>query len=401
MTHERHEHRVDRVACGGSAVLVVRIDELPDGQKPCYMTARGMQGGSYKRVDDKDVRLSANELYAIQSATVVDRSDRELVDGATVSDLNEAVYGAAFSRALLMTPRSLRGAGDTSERLKRLNFTDSHGRVIRAGLLVAGVYPQQFFPKLHVDVAVHPGVAKGASGALRFRDRSICEGTLGEMIEDAVAAVAKNLRRRSVVRGLGRTDELEIPEVVLREAVTNALLHRSYNERFDGEAVAIDVFDDRTEITNPGGLWGKSRADLADGRSCCRNATIMRLMSLVPLPSGAGSPAEGNGSGIPLMMAEMEARGLEPPEFYPAMDHFKVVLRRPREDEGRGAAVARGEAAVEAALREGGQMSIRELSERSGMSVSQARRRVNDLIARGVVEATAPATSKNRRYRLA
>lgn len=328
-------------------------------------------------------------------------SDRSLVDDATVSDLDESVYGAAFARALLVTPRSLRSAADASERLKRLNFTDSQGRVIRAGLLVAGVYPQQFFPKLHVDVAVHPGVAKGASGALRFRDRSICEGTLGEMIEDAVAAVAKNLKRRSVVRGLGRSDELEIPEVVLREAVTNALLHRSYNERFDGEAVAVDIFDDRVEITNPGGLWGKSRADLADGRSCCRNATIMRLMSLVPLPSGAGSPAEGNGSGIPLMMAEMAACGLEPPEFYPAMDHFKVILRRPLEDGGRGAETAQGAASVEVALQEGGQMSIRELSEKSGMSISQVRRRVNDLIARGVVKATAPATSRNRKYRLA
>lgn len=395
------EYRVDRAAYAGNAVLVVRIEELPAGQKPCYITARGVQGGSYKRVDDKDVRLSANELYAIQSATVVDQSDREVVNGAAVSDLDESVYGAAFARALLVTPRSLRSAADASERLKRLNFTDSQGRVIRAGLLVAGVYPQQFFPKLHVDVAVHPGVAKGASGALRFRDRSICEGTLGEMIEDAVAAVAKNLKRRSVVRGLGRSDELEIPEVVLREAVTNALLHRSYNERFDGEAVAVDIFDDRVEITNPGGLWGKSRADLADGRSCCRNATIMRLMSLVPLPSGAGSPAEGNGSGIPLMMAEMAACGLEPPEFYPTMDHFKVILRRPLEDGGRGAETAQGAASVEVALQEGGQMSIRELSEKSGMSISQVRRRVNDLIARGVVKATAPATSRNRKYRLA
>lgn len=40
------------------------------------------------------------------------------------------------------------------------------------------------------------------------------------------------------------------------------------------------------------------------------------------------------------------------------------------------------------------------LSERCGMSVSQVCRRVNSLIARGLVEATAPATSRNRAYRL-
>lgn len=299
-----------------------------------------------------------------------------------------------------MAPRSLRGADDVSERLRRLNFTDSQGRVIRAGLLVAGVYPQRLFPKLHVDVAVHPGTAKGTAGALRFCDRTVCEGTLGEMIEDVVAVIAKNLRRRLVMRGIGRVDESEIPEVVQREAVTNALLHRSYSERFDGEAVTVDIFDDRVEVINPGGLWGKSRADLADGRSCCRNATIMRLMSLAPLPSAVGPPAEGNGSGIPLMMAETAADGLEPLEFYPAMDHFKVILRRPQRDGDNVAVASKGQALVEAALRECGQMSVRELSERCGTSISQVRRRVNDFIARGLVEATAPATNRNREYRL-
>ena len=121
---------------------------------------------------------------------------RDRVDGATVADLDEAVYEAAFSRALQLTPRSMRGANDTQQRLRRLNFINSQGFVIRSGLLVAGKYPQQFFPKLYVDVAVHPGVTKGASGELRFYDRTICEGTLGEMIEDAAIAVAKNLRRR-------------------------------------------------------------------------------------------------------------------------------------------------------------------------------------------------------------
>lgn len=90
----------------------------------------------------------------------------------------------------------------------------------------------------------------------------ICEGTLGEMIEDALTAVTKNLRRETIIEGAKRSDVLELPETVLREGITNALIHRSYNERFDGEAVAIDIFDDRVEITSPGGLWGKSKKDL-------------------------------------------------------------------------------------------------------------------------------------------
>lgn len=122
-------------------------------------------------------------------------------------------------------------------------------------------------------------------------------------------------------------------------------------------------------------------------------------MSLAPLPEG-GSPAEGNGSGIPLMVREMANRGLEPPEFRPAMDHFRVILRRPQTDGGRGRAAHAGEASVISVLGKSGEMSMRELAERSGMSVNQVRRRLNELIAKGRVEATAPTTSRNRRYRL-
>ena len=42
----------------------------------------------------------------------------------------------------------------------------------------------------------------------------------------------------------------------------------------------------------------------------------MKLMSLVPLRDSQGALAEGNGSGILLMINEMLANGLERPEFY-------------------------------------------------------------------------------------
>lgn len=203
-------------------------------------------------------------------ATASERTafDRLPVEGASQADLDDALVQATFTRALSLTPRALRSAGDYATKLKRLNFTDENGLVTKAGLLAAGIYPQQFYPRLVVDVAVHAGTEKGTPSAPRFLDRTICEGTTGEMIADAVAAVAKNLRRQSVVRGAGRIDELEIPEEVIREAVANALIHRDYSPCYDGQAVAVDIFDDRVEILNPGGLFGaKTQLNLADGSS--------------------------------------------------------------------------------------------------------------------------------------
>ena len=161
--------------------------------------------------------------------------------------------------------RGLRGTNTPATKMLRFDFTVTGG-VTKAGLLAAGSYPQQFFPKLHVDVAVHPGMRKGVSGKRRFTDQAICKGTLGEMMEGAVVAIAKSLRRTSIVRGMGRIDELEIPKEILREAIANALIHREHDKGFDGQAVSVNVFDSRTEVVNPGGLWGKSRNSLADGR---------------------------------------------------------------------------------------------------------------------------------------
>ena len=390
------KYTIERVELRGTVVLVITIEELDPSSKPCYVIERGAQGGSYKRIDDKDVPLSSTEVLALSSYERTSPSDRDAVPGAVAGDLDEALVDRTIERAFSLTPRAMRGAPDKKTKLERLNFLDSQGNVTKAGLLVAGAYPQQFYPKLFIDVAVYAGTQKGAAGSLRFMDRTICEGTLGEMISDAVAAVAKNLRRTSMIKGVSRVDSLEIPEEVLREAIANAVIHREYGDRFCGQSIAVDVFDDRIEVTNPGGLYGgKTRENLFDGSSRCRNATLVKLMSLAPLPDGAGSPAEGNGSGIPMMLDAMRAQGLAEPLFCPGFDRFKVVLYRAKVEQ-----IDHGGDLIVAALKRNGELGTRELAECTGLTVSQVRVRVNALIAQGELEPTAPATSRNRKYRL-
>ena len=402
---------IARIEYEGAELLAITLEELPANSKPCYIKSKGMQAGSYKRCDDQDLLLSANETLSLSSAALFESYDRNPVFDARIEDLNDALLTATFERALMQTPRALTGATTRLERMRRLNFIDADGNITRAGILAAGIYPQQFFPRLMIDVAVHPGMEKGGSGAVRFVDRSLCEGTIGEMIGDAVQAIRRNLKTRSTVRGVGRVDELEIPEEVLREVIANALIHRDYNPRFDGQAINVDIFDDRIEVRNPGGLYGSMRKQtLASGISCCRNSTLMRLMSLVPLPLEAGAPAEGNGSGIPMVIQSCTAHGLKEPLFCPGIDQFKVVLFRPNWDVDAGNAprneqetsekrVRLGEEAVHDLLAEYGEMSVKELQERTGLNKTQVRNRLRKLIAAGKVIPTAPASSKKRTYR--
>lgn len=322
-------YEMKRETVDGSLVLLIEINELDIREKPCYIVSRGIQAGSYKRVDDEDIRLSPSELYEMQSILLPSEADGEVVAEATVDDLDEDLVSAAIEGRQRQSPRVLKGATTRAQQMARVNIASKEGGVRLAGLLAAGVYPQQFFPKLVVDVAVHAGVRKSEPGLPRFLDRQQCDGPLSVCIEDALRVIGRNLRKLSYVSGAARRDEWEVPEEVLREALVNAVLHREYSRMFRGEAVSVDIYPDRIEVTNPGGLWGgKTIETLDDGESRCRNAKLMSLLSAIPIEHSNGYIAESQGSGVKSMINEMETRSLGRPQFIVKPDSFKVILAR-------------------------------------------------------------------------
>ena len=327
--HNPPQYDIERHALDGEQVLVIELSEVDLQLKPCYMQDRGVQNGSYKRVDDKDIRLSPTEVYELQNALVRSEADGTIVPEASESDLEEKIVDGIIAYELSHGSRSVTSTDNRSDRMKRLRITNGTGGVRLAGLLAAGSYPQEFYPKLVIDVAAHPGTSKAPASGPRFLDRKICDGPLPQMIDDAMVAIARNLKTYSVIEGAGRRDELEIPSDVLREALANAVIHREYGDYFKGQSVSVDIYSDRLVITNPGGLWGgKTEENLADGMSCCRNDALMRLMTAAPLPGGLSSPAEGQGSGVQFMINQMRARALQEPRFKAGIDSFSVTLYR-------------------------------------------------------------------------
>ena len=150
-----------------------------------------------------------------------------------------------------------------------------------------------------------------------------------EAIEQAVEAIAKNLRAPTFVVGVGARTDSEIPKEVLREVVANAVVHREYDAQFLGESVTVDIYPDRVEVSNPGGLWGGvTLATIGSGVSCCRNATLMQLLHQIPYDDANDVTVEGGGSGIPLVIREMKSRALGEPVFRATPDRFTVVLGR-------------------------------------------------------------------------
>lgn len=322
-------YSIHRDTLDGARMVSVQVHENDAAHKPCYVRSKSISTGSYKRQDDKDILLSPTELFETQNVYEPSEADRMPITDADRSDLDDATVTAIIDAH--RDTKALRGAHSEIQQLERLNILDKEGHVRLAGLLIASIYPQQFFPRLYVDVAVHPGINKSQDGEVRFLDRVQCDGRLQEMVDDAVKAVLRNLRTYSLIEGTGRRDVPEIPTTVLREAIANAVVHREYDALFRNDPVNIDVYSDRVEISSPGNLWGgKTLQNLANGVSRCRNATLMQLLQKTPLIRGDndGPAVEGQGSGIQFMINRMKKLSLAQPDFQPTFDRFRVILYR-------------------------------------------------------------------------
>lgn len=323
-----------RAEVDGAPVVTLRIGSLhgvPRAGMPCFVSAQGIERGSYKRVDDADKHLSPYETHLLRSRRNPDQTDREEVVGGAFADLSSELVDRTLD-GLRLRSRALTGidAGDSLRGLVRVNAANSAGVPTLAGYLALGVYPQQEFPHLVIDVAVHPGTEKSQDPAVRFLDRQSCDGPLPLAIDDAIRVVLRNLRTRRVVEGATGTDVPEVPAEVLREAITNGVMHRDYSAFARGQQVAVDIYADRVEVKSPGGFWGdRTKENVAEGYSTARNENLVRLLTVVPMPDGRSTVAENQGSGVPLMVAAMREQGLPAPDFSSStIDHVVVRLAR-------------------------------------------------------------------------
>ena len=83
------------------------------------------------------------------------------------------------------------------------------------------------------------------------------------------------------------------------------------------------MFNDRLEITNPGGLYGINKIEqLGTTENMeARNTTIIKILK------EKSSIVENRHTGIPTMIREMKNYGLPNPEFYEERNYFKVIFR--------------------------------------------------------------------------
>jgi len=130
--------------------------------------------------------------------------------------------------------------------------------------------------------------------------------------------IERNTRTAWRIEGLRRENIPEYPMKALREAITNAVMHRDWF--VEGANVFVELYTDRIEVISPGGLpKGMTLADLGR-KSIRRNAFIPDLLHRIEFIEKAGT-------GIRRIRDDVRKQGCLEPEFEP--NGFFTVIFRP------------------------------------------------------------------------
>lgn len=316
----------------GAQLVVAEVPELAPAQKPCFYKGVGMNNGSYVRTADGDYRLSSYEVQMLVAARGQPREDEQAVESASIDDLSTEAVIDLLNQVRTNQPRAFVDLSDENalRRLRVLVETED-GRLApsMAGLLSLGIYPQQFFPQLNLTF-VHFPTAEGEALATgeRFLDNRSLDGPIPVIVRNALDAIRRNMTRRSVVRGVGRTDIWEYPEPALREVIVNALVHRDLSGPSLGTQVQVEMYPDRLVVRNPGGLFGPVTVSRLgeEAVSSARNATLLRLLESVRIPGEERTVCENRGSGIKVILQALRAAGMGLPDFSDRISIFQVTF---------------------------------------------------------------------------
>ena len=240
-------------------IVSAEIPEISKEEKPCFYSGVGMNKGSYIRVGDADEPMSSYEVYNYNSYKTKTQDDLRHVERADLEDLDNDKLDKYLSKLKEQKPNLFKlDKIKVLQKLGIIKVVDDNFYPTVTGLLMFGLYPQAFFPQYAITAVVVPGYKMGETSEFgeRFLDNKKIEGTLPEMLEEAVNFIIKNMKWRTVIRddNAKRDDKPEYPIKAIREALINALMHRDYSSYTEGSYIQIRMFNDRIEIQSPGAL---------------------------------------------------------------------------------------------------------------------------------------------------
>jgi ATP-dependent DNA helicase RecG len=301
-------------------VVSAEISECDIYDKPCFYKGTGRLRGSYIRVGDSDQPMTEYEIYSYEAFKRRIHDELRTVDRATMSYLKKD----NITEYLLKIRRQKNNLANLEDqRILETQGISQDGLPTLAGLMLLGEYPQEFFPQLSVTAMVVQGKEMGELGddGERFVDNKRIEGTISQMLESTLAFVRRNMKVKTIVTEEGtRADKPEYPIKAVREIILNALMHRDYSVHTERSPIRLIMYEDRLELENPGGLYGRIAVDdLGKAAADTRNPYLAGALEIM-------IDTENRFSGIPTIIAELKKANMPAPVFIDRRGVFKVIF---------------------------------------------------------------------------
>lgn len=312
----------------GKSFVAAEIPGIDISERPCFYRGQGRIKGSFIRIGDSDEPMTEYEIYSYEAYRKKYQDDIREVPRVTLGALKREELEKYLQRLKDGKPNLAHLADDAICEL--MSITRNGVITLNATLLFA-LYPQAYFPQLCITAVVVPGTEIGETGEMgeRFLDNQRIEGSIPEMLEAAVQFARKNMRTKTIIDAdTGkRRDCTDYPVTAIREAVINSLVHRDYSIHTEGMPIQMLMFEDRMEIRNPGGIYGRLKADqLGKVQPDTRNPVLAAALEVLGV-------TENRYSGIPAMRRSMDEYGLREPEFLDERGSFIVKLYKEQKRE--------------------------------------------------------------------
>ena len=309
-----------------SGKIVIRIDvaELSRNQKPLYFKNQGLPKGAFRRSGPSDVKCTDEDLLAFFQGKTPDPFDVCLIEDATWDDIDEkAIYAYRRARAEVnkLAEELNWSDEDILYALGAIRRNDGVIRLTLTGLVTFGrpASLRRLLPSHRVDYIRVPGNT-WVSDPEKVYEAVDMRGPILTLLSRVIAAVIDDLPKAFGIAddGTGQRKELPvIPYRVVREAVVNTLMHRSYQV---SQPIQIVRYSNRIEIKNAGySLKSQERFDTPG--SYIRNPHIAEILHETRF-------AETKGSGMRVMRQKMAQSGLSVPTFDSdrTNDEFRAIF---------------------------------------------------------------------------
>jgi ATP-dependent DNA helicase RecG len=170
-----------------------------------------------------------------------------------------------------------------------------------AGTLLFAHKVRDIHPHIYVNC-----VAFRTDERVDILDSKIFDNSILENLNQSLNFISRHINVSTKITGRKSESIWEVPEIALREALINALIHRDYLET--GAQVCVEIFPSKIRITNPGGLpKGLPKKEFGK-QSLARNAVLAGIIQRTPF-------MEKLGTGISRINRELRAANIRDANF--------------------------------------------------------------------------------------